>query len=419
MRTSARLDRPLAATLRLFSVLCLLSSVRAQEALWNAQTAEDLAAARRRQLENYTYSLKTGDLRLRVQPWLSAEWNDNVNLSATSPESDFIFTPSVKLDALYPIGEANVLNLFVDLGYRFYVENSYLDQLLITPGTALSFDLFVKDFRFNFHERFSYQLDPTMVGAVSGTSKFGGLYNTVGVLGTWNTKRDLTFDLGYDFQTYMPSESTDNYLNRDTHLFLARGGWRVHPTLTVGLEGTASPTFYSQSYLNDNVAYSAGAYAQWQPTEHLRVLPRGGYTLYTFTPNNTLGAVPNYDGYYFGLQLHHRVSQMVSYMVSADHRIQLGTYANLNAGWYINLGATWSFIRDWPLTTTFRYENAEEGVNLTVEKYQLVGFDIGVRRQIMQKVTAGLTYGFLERFSNWPSREYTQNRVTLTLTYTF
>jgi hypothetical protein len=51
-----------------------------------------------------------------------------------------------------------------------------------------------------------------------------------------------------------------------------RAGLRVHPTVIAGVEATAAFTAYDQPVLNDNSAYTAGVYADWQAGSHFHVL---------------------------------------------------------------------------------------------------------------------------------------------------
>src|SRR5262249_52613222 len=150
------------------------------------------------------------DLRVLVSPSLSAEWTDNVQLVQSDPEGDFILTPRLDFHAFHPIGEANVLTLDLGLGYSKYFKHDELDRLNVTPGSSVSLDLYIKEIRFNFHNRLTYQLDPTLAGAVSGVAEYGGLDNTTGVLATWNLNKAVV-NFGYDFVRFISSSSQFDY----------------------------------------------------------------------------------------------------------------------------------------------------------------------------------------------------------------
>jgi len=170
----------------LFSAFSFLVSTpsRAQEALRQSLTGQTVSAERKRDLKEKPYTVRWGDFQLLAGASLAGEWNDNVNLSHTDPKEDFIITPMVNLDALWPITELNSLTFSLGVGYATYIEHSQYDYAVITPGSQLAWDIYVKDFHINFHDWFYYQEDPTIYGGVSGTARFGGFYNTAGVLTT-------------------------------------------------------------------------------------------------------------------------------------------------------------------------------------------------------------------------------------------
>lgn len=390
----------------------------AQEALHSFLTAEVVDRRREAQLESAPYTVRWHDLRVLVSPSFSAEWRDNINLSDRSPEDDFLLSPGVRLELLHPLGEVNVLKVDVAASYSKYLRHGELDRLSIMPDSAIQFDVSVKDFRFNFHERISYQLDPSLSSAVVGTSEFGGINNAAGLLTTWDLG-DITLMSNYDYQIFRTSQDEYRYLDRATHQFLLRASAQVHPAVTVGVEGTASPSTYDDSYLNDHTGYSAGVFARWQVTEHLHAEGRGGYSLYVFTPNRFLGEVENFGSSYLGFALQHTPGSLVSYTLAVDHLTSPGTGANLSESWEGRLEASWNFIRGFPLVTSFFRLDGEQVARPLSEHYTQTGASVGVDHKITEKLAANLSYGFLWRDSELPDRDYKLNRVTLTLSYTF
>ena len=134
----------------------------AQDAVRPSLAGEEAAEARRQDIEHIPYNLMTGAIKYRISATLGFEYNDNVNLSENRPESDFIIHPQVTINALWPVTQLNTLRLDLGLGYAFYLDHSGQDTkgVLLAPGSQLALDIFVGDFRINFHDRFSLQQDP-------------------------------------------------------------------------------------------------------------------------------------------------------------------------------------------------------------------------------------------------------------------
>jgi hypothetical protein len=148
--------------------LCLAGTARAQEAIRMSMAGEEAARAHRQAASTVGYyNLTVGPTLWKFGAGLQLEYTDNVSLGTGGSESDFSFRPQINSQMLWPITDKNSLNLDVGVGYSAYVKHSDLDRVFITPGSGLSFDLYVGDVWINLHDRFSitedaYE-DPTAV----------------------------------------------------------------------------------------------------------------------------------------------------------------------------------------------------------------------------------------------------------------
>src|SRR5207253_1607623 len=171
---------------------------------------EEAAEARRQDIEHIPYNLMTGAIKYRISATLGFEYNDNINLSENRPESDFIIHPQVTINALWPVTQLNTLRLDIGLGYAFYLDHSSQDTngVLLTPGSQLALDVFVGDFRINFHDRFSLQQDPISELQLSNVVNYGRFENSAGVSVLWDLNKAVA-TLGYDHYLYI-STNSDN-----------------------------------------------------------------------------------------------------------------------------------------------------------------------------------------------------------------
>jgi hypothetical protein len=155
--------RPSASFLLLFIVA---AAAHAQDGLRLWLGHWGTASARRLELGNQPYAVRWGDLKVLASVSVDSEWNDNVNLVHTDPKQDFIFRPLAKFGLFWPVTELNALTFSVGAGYAKFVQHEQYDQFLITPGSALGWDIFLTNLRINFHDQFSYEQDPTTWGAI-------------------------------------------------------------------------------------------------------------------------------------------------------------------------------------------------------------------------------------------------------------
>ena len=424
---ASRPPRPWLATpglagLFLFAGLALSPgaiSAHGQDALRNSMAGDAAIALRRAQSEAQPYTFKSGDFRLLATPSLGLEYNDNISVSSSNAQDDFILQPFLDLTATYPITRSNLLRVNLGVGYDQYFSHSSYSSLRLASGSELSFDVYVKDIWLNFHDRFGYVRDPGLEAAVANAVQYGGLDNTVGLTTTWDL-RDVVLTLGYDHQNYLASSSKYEYLDRSSELLLARVGLQVNPTLTAGVEGTGSFTSYDQPILNDNSGYSAGVYADWRPGSYFRVQPRAGYASYFFDQTSRVLRAVDQDSWYADLTVTHSLSDAISYSLSAGHALRLGIQADSVEDTYVRPSLTWEFVKGWSVNPFVSFEHGNQGSGQRVEEiYDWFAGGITLNHYITRKLSAALSYRYIVRSSDQPNQDYSLNLVGLRLVYSF
>ena len=405
-----------------------LAGQAAAQALRNSVAGQAAAEARRVRPESLPYTFKSGDFRLLVTPSLGLDWNDNINLSESNAQQDFILRPLLRLNASYPVTDRNLLSFTVGVGYEKYFEHDDLSDWVVLSGSELSFDVYIKDFWINLHDRFSYTQDPAAQADVANTAQYVVINNTAGLLTTWDLE-DVTLSLGYDHENVWYPKQQFESQDRATEMFVGRAGLRVHPRVTTGVEGTVALTSYDQLVLNDNTGYSAGVYADWQPGPFFRVQPRVGYAIYQFQQTSQKGfqqvgqpvRTSDVNSWYAGLNVTHRLTDAVSYSLDAGHEVRLGTQADAVEDSYVRANVNWSIVKNLTLTTSLFYEHGDQGQgnvtgNLT-ETYDWYGGALGLSHPLTKRLALSLNYRLTLRSSDSPDQGYTQNLVGLLLTY--
>ena len=234
--------------------------VRAQDALRESLAGERAAEARRKALDNKDYNLNLGLLNLRFDTSLQTEFNDNIRVSDQNQLDDIILQPGLRTAGHLPLTEKNALNFSVDLGYEKYIDHSQYDRFIVAPGSEIAFDLFLKDFRFTFYDRFSYTQNPLLNPSVNETADYGSLQNTAGLKTMWDLNRAIQ-SVDYAFQLWESTTEIFSYQDRTTHLVTFRTGFFPHPALLTGPEATVGLNEYDQNILNESTSVSAGWFA--------------------------------------------------------------------------------------------------------------------------------------------------------------
>ena len=412
----------------------------AQDSLRSSLAGDAAAEAARQQAASQAYTYKAGDFRLLAVPSLGMDYNDNVNIAKTGAQSDFILEPFLQLTGSYPVTQHNLLLLSAGAGWDEYLEHGQYSALRVNSDSQLSFDVYIKDFWINFHERFSAAEDPGAEASLAKTARYGTFMNTVGLATTWDLE-DVVLTLGYDHQNSLATSGEFSYLNQSSELPLARAGFRLNSQLTTGIEGSASFTSYGQHVLNNYQTYSAGLYADWKPGAFLHIQPRAGYTISQFQHTSEAFAINHQIGsglpivlpagqsiqtsdlttWYADLTVSHQASKAASYAVSAGHEIRPGIQSDAVEDWYFRPNVTWTIIKDMALNTSLFYEHGNQGAgnvtgNLT-ETYNWYGGGLTFSYPLMRKVMFSLDYRLTLRSSNAADRDYAQNIVGLRFTY--
>lgn len=391
-----------------------------QELPGESLTSSTALERRRAAQENPPYTIKTGDLRLLLTPSLSLEYNDNINISRYDPLDDFILKPMLQLNASYPLSTLNLLRLDIGVGYDKYFNHDDYSGLRLTSGSELSFDIFVKDFRINLHDRFEYISDAAAQPAITGNAHLEYFQNTAGLTADWDLKNGV-LTAGYDHLNYISQSQQFEYLNHASEIFLARAGLKVRSTLTAGLEGTSTLTRYDQPVLNDNTGYSGGLYADWRPDSFLTVQPRVGYTYYAFDQTSLTFLAQNQGSWYGDITVRHAPTEAINYSLSVGHELRPGTETDLIEDSYARPAVNWAITRDITLGLGLSYEHGRQGrqglSGAASETYDWLALVPSLAYSLTKKFRLNLTYRCTLRSSNYAYNEYTQNVVGLQLTY--
>src|SRR4051794_17533292 len=414
--------------------LCLsASALRAQDAIRPSLAGEASAESRRQSIEQIPYNLLVGPVRFRLSATMGVEYNDNINLSEINEQDDFIFRPQIGLNMLWPVTQLNTLRFDIGLGYSFYAQHSENDTngVLLAPGSQLSFDVFVGDFRINFHDRFSLQQDPIDEGQISGTADYGRFENYAGVSVLWDLNKAV-LTVGYDHYNYIATNDQFNYLDRSAEELSASLSVAVSSTTGVGLESSYVFTNYDKDLLNDNDAFSVGAFVETQISNYLRLRVAGGYQMINFDEDFVLfGPLPpdgcfvvledqgDLNDYYVNALLSHRVNSALTHSIAVGHESELGVNSNYVTLNYVRHTAHWNIINRTLLTTELFYEDANDSGGFIDEHFHRYGGALSLGYQLTRHVTLGARYQYTKKDSDVLLRDYSNKRVSLYGTYSF
>ena len=348
------------------------------------------------------------------------EWNDNIRLAPNNTQGDFIFRPQANVLGSWAATKDSTLSFGIRLGYQKYINNPDLDQLTVTPDSELAWDIPVKDFVFTVYDRFQDSQDVISQGGLSGTAQFPRIENTAGLRARWHPA-EYVFELGYSHYNFFPQSSSFDYLSRAEEQFFGRAACRIAMISQAGMEASGSLVNYDDPTRTDNRSLSIGPFIDWQVIRDLRLSLRGGYVIYLSGADPKTGIKNNVGSFYIGFDANQRLTRYITHDLSATREIQQGV--NLGSQFTEDLTVRYSvqyaFLRRAGFSSDFFYEHAIEPQFGVVEVYDRFGVGGGLTFQLPDHFSVGVACHFTTKNSNFASRDYRQNVVTLNANYQF
>jgi hypothetical protein len=393
-----------------------------QEAIRMSLTSAEAAELRRKAATTLGYyNLKMGPTMWNFAGTLDTEFSDNIRLESSDlAKADVSFRPRIDTRMLWPITDRNSLNLRFGGGYAFYTTYTAYNRYFITPGTELSFDLYVGKVWLNFHERVSitensYQ-DPTVVG----TADYSRLENTLGLTAVWDLNR-IILRGGYDHANYVNLQSSGSaYPDGQSDMLFVTAGYLLKPQMTVGTEFGGGFITYDRVEgslgFNEAIQWSMGGFYEAQLTEYIKGRIGLGYS--SLLPQGASSDMDDNSGFYGQATLFHRVNQQVDYSLGASREVTVTSYGGTLDMYSLRLRTNLRVIQKTVLYGTFTFEHGDL-VYSTSEVFDRFGPGLGLSRRLGEKVTASASYRFYWRDSNYDSGDYTVNIFTLGLQYQF
>jgi hypothetical protein len=376
-----------------------------------------------------------GPVQLTLAPYSRISLDDNINLTSTNTESDVIVGVGSTLGAAWQATGKSVVQLSAQIGYNFYLNHPDHDYLQISPGSALTWGFKLSDWLVTFFDQFNYTRNDIAVASVSNVSGIPIVDNTLGMRAQWQPGNWL-FEAGYSYDTYFSTSTQFNYLNNDSDYFFTRGAWLFSQHGQLGIEGSASYTYFSHPPQNNNNSYSVGPYVQWQPDPFITVSVHGGPTFYSFAPNASNPIQNNLSSYYASLDVTHQMTEFLSEELTLNRSVSLGIgsgspyYQQLSIDylvrWYAKPWLNFYLRLDYqqgqqPYQQGYQFVDRPPFIVpfYATEYYNREGVSPGVTYQLTRKITANLSYTHWTRGSNFYQNTYSDDSATFQLQYSF
>ena len=395
-----------------------------------AQTAEHLTPQTQENVptsDDPRGNVRVGSATVRVVAGLRTQYNDNINYSEFNRLSDFIISPNIEFNVLWPITEINTLSFDVGLSYDKYLDHPEADSnnVLVSPDSALNFRVGVgKHVTIDFFDRFSYQQTPLDNPTISNTLDYGRFKNDLGYLATWRVNKVIELDHGYYWTKVLHTSEEFRYLDRDTHNLTHTLRVHINPAVQTGILSIISITDYDRDFQNDNALLQVGPFVRAKVGENTEIAGEVTYVMGLFdeptrTPGNSNFDSDDTQNVNFNGSITNRMNQFMSQRLKAGYETRLGTESNFYDIAHADYALQWQLLS--PLTLDLRafYEYGMESGSLFSENFHRYGGGVGLSYRTSKSTVTSLRYDYIEKDSDRRGNDYYQNRITLDFQYRF
>lgn len=390
------------------------------------------------------YNFAIGPIHFGLAMGVGIEYNDNITLADTNRISDFVFRPSVDIQASWRISDLNTLRLSVGASYAKYFDNTQFDSsgLLLSPNSELGLTFYVGAIKFSVRDRFSYQEDAYSIPAITNTQS--GLYrryeNQIGLQAEWAVNDKVTLTAGYDHYNLWTLGNNFSLQDRAIDTFFFKPSYQVVPGIRVGVNASYSMINFDSSDRGDGTGVLVGPFIEWQISEYTNLYLEGGYQQLEFDSGgdfsnaaiNQLGlsqsdaaAVRNIlrdnedsNNYYIKFEINNKPSDIFDHRLSFSKTAELGFASNSFDLYHVEYDANLKTFQHTEIGPVIFYEYYTSSGDLGENAHRF-GAGLGARYHFSNSVTLGLDYRFIARDSNRENADFRQNLVFLSLHYKF
>lgn len=375
------------------------------------------------------YNLTFGPLNARLYGAAVFEYNDNINLGDHgNRQSDFSITPTAGVGISWiPASGRQSVELNVGVGYRWYLNHSELNSVIITPSTRAQYNFGIGPVKFNVHDSFTTAVDPITQGQIGASSvspnsllNYRRIINTLGIRGDWPVSSKIGIGGGYDYQIDRTLTDQFKALDHDEHTFSGGIYTRPTPRLQVGLAGTYTIVNYSQNIQNSGTVWTLGPNARFQVTPNLSVQGSVGYTASAFdAPTATsIRDTSNFRSISYEAGIRHLFLRDWKHELVITRGASLGVDSNFADYTSLRYDIAGPLAGPLSLVGQLKWEDFKVSGSggEHANRYLLY---VGVRYRLSQSWSSGLGYSYVLKESDHLGQDYYQNRVTLDITYQF
>ncbi len=398
--------------------------------LASSRERDALLAKIQSEATNQPYNIKIGRLPLRVGASLGFEFSDNIRRSGLNKEADLIAIPRLDVTGSVKLGTRTSVSLGLGIGYVKYFSGTEEDRFLLSaslaPDSGISLNVKVGKFLISVYDKPSLPQFQADAVTQREQNQFNQFSNTAGVTVLWDVNSRTSMSFRYNHSDTISFSSDSNTTDASTESFLVSLSCKLSDSMGVGIEAGTQITKYKTDLLNDGITSNIGPFISYELSKHLRFQASVGYQSGTYGDSGSVEDRSSLGTYYASVSIANDLNSYVRHSLTLGRQSQGGSFSNFAVSNYAKYQINWDLIRGFNFGGTVSFEDIEESGGLFAEHFQNCSIGIYAGVQLSKHINLGLQYVFSKRYvvggeggGQADLLDYTENRVSLNLGYTF
>ena len=267
-------------------------------------------------------------------------------------------------------------------------------------------------------DRFGITHDPTEQASLSNTAVFDLFQNTASLTALVDLNKIL-LTTSYDHFTASALSGTYSFVNRNADSIRVSAAWLKDKATVLGLDGAVTYSYYPENFQNDSTSVILGPFWEQTVSRYMTVRMSGGIQTMAFARGGLNKDNSDLTGWYAGLEVAHRINRFCTETLSVGHESSLGLESNYETSNYVRYTASLRLINRVTATVNAFYEQVEESGGIFGQSIDRFGAGVAFGYQVNRHLSLNLGYQFINKTSDLPGYDYSQNRVSLGAWYRF
>lgn len=347
------------------------------------------------------------------------EFNDNINLDPKKGLSDIILRPNVYTRIFRPVTEDNTLNIIARIGTTKYLSHSQFNSnfTTVSPDSLLSYKFYIKEFEFTLLDRFSIQQDATTSPLINKTVNYNRYENGIGLNSLWKMNEKTEWNWGINRNDVIAKTKDFNSLSRTVYRATMSGAYQVLNPVNLGATLGVYTEKYKEKVQNDNSGNTLTADLKINVSEYTKCNFSAGIDKRKYKHTGTiLENKRSNNSFIFHGGISHRLTELTEHGITFSSQPKSGYGTNYYS----------DFQSSYKLSTKLNYR-ISSGINLIYQKTKTSGLNpenakryfivFSLDMDIFRDLACSLQLRNLRKKSNKTDNSYTENRITLDISY--